>query len=286
MNTEFSENTKPQYLPQVKFRDLVFGILVKEKTRILLMFVYLFANSAVIYWLSAQVVERTASQVYTNPTVVLYFRLVVISSPLIIGLLIGAPLLSTEYESGTYRFLFTQGAGRWRMVRTLFGVYFVFILLFSIMTLTSISHFLAVQQEAGPLTIWSYAVFVSNPTIIIPLSLTAFAAGVFLGTLMRRVVPGIAVAMLFAVLLTLALQLALEKALFFFAQRLNGSPANPIDAYNNFVSSHDSRYLFQFQIVFGSLLTILSFVLALGSLRALNSGGLRHRKLRKFLGRD
>lgn len=280
MNTEFSGNTKPQYLPQVKFRDLVFGILVKEKTRILLMFVYLFANSAVIYWLSAEVVARTAYQVYANPTVVLYFRLLVISSPLIIGLLIGVPLLSTEYESGTYRFLFTQGAGRWRMVRTLFGVYFVFILLFSIMTLTSISHFLTVQQEAGPLTIWSYAVFVSNPTIIIPLSLTAFAAGVFLGTLMRRVVPGIAVAMLFAVLLTLALQLALEKALFFFAQRLNGSPANPIDAYNNFVSSHDSRYLFQFQIVFGSLLTILSFVLALGSLRALNSGGLFHRKLK------
>ena len=280
MINEFSGNTKPQYLSQVRFRDLVFGILVKEKIRLLLMFVYLFANSAVIYWLSAQVVERTAHQIYANPTIVLYFRLLVISSPLIIGLLIGVPLLSTEYESGTYRFLFTQGVGRWRMVRTIFLVYFVFILLFSIMTLTSISHFLTVQQEAGPLTIWSYAVFVSNPTIIIPLSLTAFAAGVFLGTLMRRVVPGIAVAMLFAVLLTLTLQLALEKALFFFAPRLNGSQVNPIDAYNNFVSSHDSRYLFQFQMVFGSLLTILSFVLALASLRALNSGGLLHKKLR------
>lgn len=267
-------------MPQVRFRNLVFGILVKEKTRILLMFLYLFTNSAVIYWLSTYVVERTAHQVYANPNIVLYFRLLVISSPLIIGLLIGVPLLSTEYESGTYRFLFTQGVGRWRMVRTIFVIYFVSILLFSIMPLTSISQFLSVQHEAGPLTIWSYAVFISNPTIIIPLSLTAFTAGVFLGTIMRRVVPAIAAALLFAVLLTLTLQLALEKALFFFAQRIAGSSANPIVAYTNFVSSDDSRYLFQFQMIFGALLTILSLVLALGSMRALNNGGLFHRKLR------
>jgi len=166
------------------------------------------------------------------------------------------------------------------MVRTIFVIYFVSILLFSIMPLTSISQFLSVQHEAGPLTIWSYAVFISNPTIIIPLSLTAFTAGVFLGTIMRRVVPAIAVALLFAVLLTLTLQLALEKALFFFAPRIAGSSANPIVAYTNFVSSDDSRYLFQFQMIFGALLTILSLALALGSMRALNNGGLFHRKLR------
>lgn len=49
MRTEFFGNMKPQYLPQVRFPNLVFGILVKEKTRILLMFLYLFTNSAVIY---------------------------------------------------------------------------------------------------------------------------------------------------------------------------------------------------------------------------------------------
>ena len=117
MRTEFFGNMKPQYLPQVRFPNLVFGILVKEKTRILLMFLYLFTNSAVIYQLSTYVVEGTAHQVYANPNIVLYFRLLGISSPLIIGLLIGVPLLSNEYESGTYRFLFTQGVGRWRIVR-------------------------------------------------------------------------------------------------------------------------------------------------------------------------
>lgn len=244
------------------------------------MFAYLFANSAVIYWLSANLIEKTIYQVNVNSTIILYFRLLVISSPLIIGLLIGVPLLSTEYESGTYRFLFTQGVGRSRLVRTIFGVYFVFIILFSVMTTISINHFFTVQQRAGSVSIWSLGVFVTKPIIIIPLTLTTFVAGVLLGTLLQRVIPGIAATILFVLILALGFQASLERALVFFAQRFNRSQENPLLAYYGFVASNDSKYLFRFQIAFACLLTILSLVLVFGSLRALNSGGLLRRKLR------
>ncbi len=280
MNSTFHADASQQYLPQIRLRNVVFGILVKEKTRIFLMFAYLFMNSVVIYWLSANLIEKTIYNIYTNPTILLYFRLLVISIPLIIGLLIGVPLLSTEYESGTYRFLFTQGVGRWRFVRTIFGVYLVFISLFSVMTASSINHFFTIQQQAGPIQIWSFGVFISNPIIIIPLTLTTFVAGVFFGTLMQRVIPGIAATILFVLMLALGLQVSLEKSVAFFVQRLNGSQRDPLLAYYGFVASNDSRYLFRFQMTFALSLAILSLILALGSLRALNSGGLLHRKLR------
>ena len=259
---------------------MVFGVLVKEKTRILLMFAYLIANSAAIYLLSTKLIEKSIYQVNVNSTIVLYFRLLVLSSPLIIGLLIGVPLLSTEYESGTYRFLFTQGVGRWRLVRTIFGVYLLFIILFSVMTTIGINHFFTVQQQAGSVSIWSLAVFVSKPIIIIPLTLTTFAAGVLFGTLMKRVILGIVATTLFVLILALGLQASLERALVFFAQRSNGSQENPLLVYYGFVTSNDSKYLFRFQIAFAGVLTILSLVLVFGSLRALYSAGLHRRKPR------
>lgn len=244
------------------------------------MFAYLFVNSVMIYWLSANLIEKGQNQVVATPTIVLYFRLLVVSIPLIIGLLIGVPLLSSEYESGTYRFLFTQGVGRWRLVRTIFGVYFVSIALFNVMTTISINHFLTVQQMAQSTNIWSFIVFVSKPIIIIPLTLTTFVAGVLLGTLMKRVIPGIAATMLFVLVLALGLKVSLEKSLGFFVQRLNGSHGDPLLAYYGFVASNDSKYLFRFQMAFALSLAILSLILVLGSLRALDIGGLLHRKLR------
>lgn len=288
MNSNIPASNEGKGLLQIKLRNVVFGILVKEKTRIFLMFAYFFAISALIYWLSAYLVDRTAYQVYTNPTIILYFRLLVMSMPLVIGLLIGVPLLSSEYESGTYRFLFTQGVGRWRLVRTTFGVYFVSIVLFSVMTIVSVNHFLTLQQSAQSITmqsaqsitIWSFGVFVSQPIIIIPLTLTAFVAGVFLGILTKRVIPGIAVATLCGVMLALGLKAFFDKLLSTLVQGLYDSTGNVLQQHYDFYGNNDPKYLFQFQILFASLLTIITIVLVFGSLRALNSEGLLHRKLK------
>ena len=98
MNFKSFANTSRQYLPQIRLRNVVFGVLVKEKTRILLMFAYLIANSAAIYLLSTKLIEKSIYQVNVNSTIVLYFRLLVLSSPLINGLLLGVTLLSPGYE--------------------------------------------------------------------------------------------------------------------------------------------------------------------------------------------
>lgn len=265
---------------QVSLRNLVHGVLIKEKTRLFLLFLYLSADSAVIYWLSTIVIEKETTGTYANPTTVLYFRLLVVASPLIIGLLFGVPLLASEYESGTYRFLFTQGVGRRRLVAVILGVYFASILLLSVMTMFSVNHFLGLQRSAQFFTIWSFAVFICQPVIIIPLSLSAFIAGAFLGTLTKRALSGIAVTLIFGVLLALSLKTFFDWLLGGFVQELYDAARKPSHQHYDFYGHNDPRYLFEIQILFVSLLTALTVVLIFVSLRALDSKGLFHKRLK------
>lgn len=278
MTTTSSGKSSHEKAPQIDLNRLILGTLVKEKVRLLLFFGYFFIDSLAIYWLSRDLLDRNMTQVYANPTIVLYFRILVLSSPVLVGLLFGVPLLSTEYESGTYRFLFTLGVGRQRLVAALLSVYAFFILVFSLMTTMAIDHFFSVQKLAGPISIWSFAVFVCNPLVIVPVTLTLFVAGALLGILTRQVVFGIAATILFVATLFISIQLSLEKLLFFFAQRIENYGGNPRDAYNNLVGGNDSTYMFQFQIAYACLLTIFSLLLGYGSLQAIRIGGVLHRK--------
>lgn len=265
---------------QVSLRNLVHGVLIKEKTRLLLLFLYLSADSAVIYWLSTILIEKETTGTYANPTTVLYFRLLVMSSPLIIGLLFGVPLLASEYESGTYRFLFTQGVGRRRLVAVILGVYFASILLLSVMTMFGVNHFLGLQRSAQFFTIWSFAVFICQPLIVIPLSLCAFIAGAFLGTLTKRAVSGIAVTLIFGVLLALSLKTFFDWLLGGFVQELYDSARKTSHQHYDFFGHNDPRYLFEIQILFVSLLTALTVALIFVSVHALDSKGLFHKRLK------
>ena len=264
-------------------QSLLLAVLLKERTRLSLMLGYFFIQSLGVYLLSNNVLERTKTQVYSNSTIILYFRIVVLVSPLMVGSLFGAPLLATDFESGNYRFLFTLGIGRKRLVKAHLLIYAFSILLFSAMTVISIDHFFVVERETGPLSIWSFAVFICQPRVIIPLTLTLFMAGVFLGTVTKRTVFGIATTLLFSILIILGLQVSLEKALFIFMQKLKSFGGNPRDAYFNFIGSYDSKYLFQFQLAYGCLLIITSLLLGYGSLLGIRSGGIFYKKPKKLV---
>ena len=264
-------------------QSLLLAVLLKERKRLLLLLGYFLIQSLVIYLLSKSVIDRNITQVYSNSTVILYFRIVIIVTPLIVASLFGVPILATEFESGNYRFLFTLGIGRTRLVKAHLLVYTVSILLFSEMTLISIDHFLAVERETGPLSIWTFAVFICQPIVITPLTLTLFMAGVFLGAITRRTVIGIAATLLFSILTILGFQVSLEKVLFIFVQKLKTYGGNPRDGYLNFIGSYDSKYLFQFQMAYGCLLILISLLLGYGSLLGIRSGGIFFKKPKKSI---
>ena len=278
-----SRKSSPQDISQVRVPRLLLAVLLKERTRLSLMLGYFFIQSLGVYLLSNNVLERTTTQVYSNSTIILYFRIVVLVSPLMVGSLFGVPLLATEFESGNYRFLFTLGIGRRRLVKAHLLVYAFSILLFSTMTAISVNHFFDVEREAGPLSIWSFAVFICQPIIIIPFTLTLFMAGVFLGTITKRTVFGIATTLIFSILFILGLQVSLEKILFIFVQKLKTYGGNPRDAYFNFIGSYDSKYLFQFQMAYGCLLILISLLLGYSTLLGIRNGGIFYKKPKKLV---
>ena len=275
--------SSPKVISQVGMRRLLLAVLLKERNRLLLMLGYFFIQSLGVYLLSNNVLERATTQVYSNSTIILYFRIVVLVSPLMVGSLFGVPLLATEFESGNYRFLFTLGIGRRRLVKAHLLVYAFSILLFSTMTAISVNHFFDVEREAGPLSIWSFAVFICQPIVIIPFTLTLFMAGVFLGTITKRTVFGIATTLLFAIFLILGFQVSLEKVLFIFVQKFKTYDGSPRDAYLNFIGSYDSKYLFQFQMAYGCLLILISLLLGYSTLLGIRNGGIFYKKPKKLV---
>jgi ABC-type transport system involved in multi-copper enzyme maturation permease subunit len=118
--------------------------------------------------------------------------------PVLIGAFVGAPVLARELETGTFRYAWTQGFGRWR---------------WTLAKLVALA--VAVAAAAGAISVlfsWYYQPYfaTSNQTLGLnepsPLAvglfdlrgitfaawtLTAFAIGAMAGMLLRRVVPAI-----------------------------------------------------------------------------------------------
>jgi ABC-2 family transporter protein len=112
--------------------------------------------------------------------------------PVVYGLFIGAPLLAREYETGTYRFAFTQGAGRTRWLVAK-------IVLLSLFTVGTAGAFTAVvmwwYSPLVPLTgrLGNSAVYEIYGVVFVARALFALALGIAIGALLRRIVPAIGV---------------------------------------------------------------------------------------------
>jgi hypothetical protein len=111
--------------------------------------------------------------------------------PAVIGAFVGAPVLARELETGTFRYAWTQGFGRWRwtlaklvpLALAVTAAAAVFSLLFS----WYYQPFIADGQD-GPLVA---IVFDLRGVAFAAWTLTAFATGALTGLLLRRVVPAI-----------------------------------------------------------------------------------------------
>ncbi len=131
--------------------------------------------------------------------------------PALIGAFLGAPVLARELETGTFRYAWTQGFGRWR---------------WTLAKLLSLAVVVAAAAGAFSLLFsWYYQPFIADgqssrlAAIIFDLrgvafaswTLVAFAIGALAGFLIRRVVP--------AIIATLAIYTGLGLAVGMFLRR-------------------------------------------------------------------
>jgi ABC-2 family transporter len=140
----------------------------------------------------------------TNVNVV---RVLLQAVPALIGAFAGAPVLAREMETGTFRFAWTQGFGRWRwtlgklvaLAVAVVGAAGAFSVLFS--------WYLRPFSAAGYAIPFATDVFDLREVAFAGWTLAAFAIGALAGMLIRRVVPAIAVTL--AIYAGLALTTAL-----------------------------------------------------------------------------
>jgi hypothetical protein len=118
--------------------------------------------------------------------------------PVLIGAFVGAPVLARELETGTFRFAWTQGFGRWRWVLAKLVVLAVAVAVGS-GALSVLLHwyyqpyFAAGNQDLGlyELTPFSPGLFDLRGVSFAAWTLDAFSIGALAGMLIRRVVPAI-----------------------------------------------------------------------------------------------
>jgi ABC-type transport system involved in multi-copper enzyme maturation permease subunit len=119
-------------------------------------------------------------------------QVALLAIPVLIAMFVGPPVVARELENGTFRYAWTQGIGRVRWTLAKLAI------LGSVLTLAALAvsqlltwyfaPFLATQD----LTVLSPSVFASHGFVYAAWTLTAVCVGVFLGTLIRRVLPAMA----------------------------------------------------------------------------------------------
>lgn len=118
--------------------------------------------------------------------------------PVLIGAFVGAPLLAREMETGTFRYAWTQGFGRWRWafakLVTLALVVTVSAELFSLLLSWYYQPYFATGNQSLGLTEMTPffpGLFDLRGVAFAAWTLAAFAIGALAGMLIRRVVPAI-----------------------------------------------------------------------------------------------
>ena len=117
---------------------------------------------------------------------------VLVFIPGVLGAFAGAPLLARELETGTFRFAWTQGAGRLRWLLALVVPGAVGVVLVGVAYGALVSWYDQPLIGAGDLSRLLPSVFPVTGAAVVGWTLLAYAVGVLAGLLARRVVPALA----------------------------------------------------------------------------------------------
>jgi hypothetical protein len=149
--------------------------------------------------------------------------------PALIGAFAGAPVLAREMETGTFRYAWTQGFGRWRWALA------KLVLLAVVVAAAAGAFTVLFSWYASPFFAASYAIpFATDLFDLLGVAfaawtLAAFAIGALAGMLIRRIVPAIAATL--AVYAGLALATALWLREHYMTPLVTSNPNLPGSAW-------------------------------------------------------
>lgn len=139
----------------------------------------------------------TISNNFANETVPISAVLFVLEIlPVIVGVFVGAPLVSREIESGTYRFAFSQATGRTRYLLAGVAMLGVFVAVGGVVLGLLIAGWAHPFEVVGVSeSMWKPGNFVTSWCLLAAWSLLGLAVGTLIGTVVKKTVPAMATAL-------------------------------------------------------------------------------------------
>jgi len=111
--------------------------------------------------------------------------------PVFVAVFIGVPLFARSYETGTFRFAWTQGVGRRRIVATTIAIFVVELTILSFALGIILSRLWFDLSPQFALNIWIDHVFFTSPWILAFSSVIGLLTGVLLGIVVRRLLAAL-----------------------------------------------------------------------------------------------
>ncbi len=112
--------------------------------------------------------------------------------PVVVGVFLGAPLVSRELESGTYRFAFTQALSRSRYVLTTLAMLAAFVAAGAVVLGLLFAVWAHPFELVGTEPMWQSGTFATSWFVLAAWSILGLAVGMLVGVLVRRVVMAMA----------------------------------------------------------------------------------------------
>jgi hypothetical protein len=113
--------------------------------------------------------------------------------PALLGAFAGAPVLAKELETGTFRYTWTQGIGRARHTAALLVLLAIGVTVAACAFCLVFSWFFGPFASEQGMGVFNATVFETRGISFAAWTLAAFTIGAFLGMLLRRIIPAMAV---------------------------------------------------------------------------------------------
>jgi len=123
-------------------------------------------------------------------------RVALLAAPVLLAMFAGPPVLAREIETGTFRYIWTQGIGRVRWTVAKLTILGSLLTIAALVLSQLFGWFFAPFMTTQQLTPLSIAVFDARGVVYAAWTLTAFCLGAFTGTLVRRVIPAMALSLI------------------------------------------------------------------------------------------
>lgn len=160
--------------------------------------------------------------------------------PFLVAVFIGAPMFARPLETGTFRFAWTQGVGRRRLVATTLMVFVFELIVLSIPLGIVLSRlwFDLSPQFGG---VWVNHHFFTNPWMLAYSSVIGLLVGALIGVVFRRVLTALAAttSMMIAIFLWATMVHFFQETLLWFAQRMPSSYAGVPLRNGNYLAHYD-----------------------------------------------